>query len=243
MKSVLVTGSSRGIGKAIAYNFAKEGYCVILNSGSNISQLQKTYEEFKAEGFNVYLYLANLAEYAQCVDMFKFIFEQTKSYPCVLVNNAGISYSGLFQDTTPDIWNNIINTNLNSAYHCAYLAVPNMIRQQHGNIINISSIWGQVGASCEVAYSTSKSALNGFTKSLAKELGPSNIRVNAIACGWIDTDMTIGYSDEDRFEFVQDIALGRIGKTKDVADLCTFLASDKSSYISGQIINLDGGMF
>ncbi len=158
MKTVLVTGSSRGIGKSIAYNFAKEGYCVILNSGSNILKLEKTYKEFKAEGFNVHLYFANLTEYNQCKDMFKFIFEQAKSYPDILVNNAGISHSGLFQDTTPEIWSNIINTNLNSAYHCAYLAVPHMIKQQFGNIINISSIWGQVGASCEVAYSTSKSA-------------------------------------------------------------------------------------
>ena len=239
---VLVTGSSRGIGKAIALAFARKGALVVLNSGRNQETLISTYNEFLEQGYQALYYFGDLSTYEVAENMFQHIHNHTGRYPHIIINNAGISYSGLFTDTTPTLWNQIIQTNLNSAYHCAYLGVPSMISNQSGIIINISSIWGNVGASCEVAYSTSKSALNGFTKALAKELGPSHIRVNAIACGWIDTDMNACYTEEDRQAFIEEVPLMRTGTAEDVAQTCLFLASSSSSYMTGQVLTLDGGL-
>ncbi len=241
-KIVLITGSSRGIGKEIALRFAQEGAHVILNSAKNKTQLRATYDNFIQNSLKASYFLGDLSDYAQCVDLFDYILQETGSYPDIVINNAGISQIGLFTHTTPDIWKQVIETNLYSAYYCAYLATPHMIRRHSGVIVNISSIWGNVGASCEVAYSTSKSALNGFTKALAKELGPSNIRVNAIACGWIETSMVQNYTDEEKRAFIDDIPLMRLGKVEDVANTCIFLASEQSNYMTGQIITLDGGM-
>ncbi|OOB79923.1 MAG: short-chain dehydrogenase [Epulopiscium sp. Nuni2H_MBin001] len=240
--TVLVTGSSRGIGREIARQFARNGECVILNSAHNTEQLQQTYDDFIVMGYNVLQCVADVSRYECCVDLFDFILQNTGNYPDVVINNAGIGYTALFTETPPDVWNKIINSNLNSAYYCSYLAAPHMIRQHQGNIINISSIWGSIGASCEVAYSTSKSGLHGLTKALAKELGTSNIRVNAIACGWIDTDMNLLYSSKDRLLFLENVPLMRAGTVADVANLCWYLAQDSSSYLTGQIITLDGGL-
>lgn len=240
---VLVTGSSRGIGKSIALAFANQGAKVILNGHTSAERLQKTYESFKTQGYSVMSFLGDLSHY----EIAQTLFHQIKSYfgqlPSIIINNAGISYTNLFTETSPELWHTIINTNLNSAYHCCYLGLPDMIHHQRGVIINISSIWGNVGASCEVAYSTSKAALNGFTKSLAKELGPSHIRVNAIACGWIDTDMTASYTEEEKNAFVDTIPLCRTGSPHDIAATCLFLASHQATYITGQILNVDGGLF
>ncbi|WP_010167309.1 elongation factor P 5-aminopentanone reductase [Candidatus Epulonipiscium viviparus] len=241
-KIVLVTGSSRGIGKAIANAFLKQGDYVILNSGNSEEELIQTYEEFMSRGYPCTYYKADLAIYKEALSLFDFIVEKTGSYPDVVINNAGISYYKLFTETKPNEWTKVINTNLNSAYHCSYLALPYMIKNHSGIIINISSIWGSVGASLEVAYSTSKSALHGFTKALAKEVGPSNIRINAIACGWIDTGMNNLFDNEDRAIFLNDVPLMRAGSVTDVAKVCLFLASDNASYITGQIITLDGGL-
>lgn len=239
---VLVTGSSRGIGKAIALAFAKHHATVILNSAKSKQQLINTYHEFLNEHYKVAYYFGDVSEFKEAKNMYQMIHERYGKYPDILVNNAGISYTGLFTDTTPDIWSNLIQTNLHSAYNCSYLVVPHMISKQTGTIINISSIWGNVGASCEVAYSTSKSALNGFTRALAKELGPSNIRVNAIACGWIDTAMNSEFTEEDKANFIEEVPLCRIGNPSEVADTCLFLASSNSAYLTGQIITLDGGL-
>lgn len=239
---VLVTGSSRGIGKSIALAFAREGAIVILNGGKNQESLISTYNEFLEQGYHALYYFGDLSTYEVTENMFQHIHTHTGRYPHIIINNAAISHSGLFTDTSPSLWNQIIQTNLNSAYHCTYLGVPSMIHDQSGIIINISSIWGNVGASCEVAYSTSKSALNGFTKALAKELGPSHIRVNAIACGWIDTDMNACYTEEDKQSFIEEVPLMRTGTTEDVAQTCLFLASPASSYMTGQILILDGGL-
>lgn len=239
---VLVTGSSRGIGKAIAFAFAEEGALVILNGHKNKEALLTTYDEFMQAGYKVLYYLGDISHFEIAEDMFRSIYQATSSYPHIIINNAGISHSGLFTDTTPSIWHQVMQTNLNSAYNCSFLGVPSMIREHKGIIINISSIWGNVGASCEVAYSTSKSALNGFTKSLAKELGPSNIRVNAISCGWIDTDMNACYSEEDKENFIAEVPLMRTGTARDVAQSCLYLASDASAYMTGQILTLDGGL-
>ncbi|WP_069998808.1 SDR family oxidoreductase [Cellulosilyticum sp. I15G10I2] len=238
---VIVTGSSRGIGKSIAYEFARCGAYVVLNGASDQNLLKRTYQEFITAGFCATFYFGDISDYCCAKEMFIHTYNTFGDYPSIVINNAGISYVGLFTDTSPEVWHKIITTNLNSAYNCAYLAAPHMISRQAGIIINISSIWGKSGASCEVAYSTSKSALNGFTKSLAKELGPSSIRVNALSCGWIDTDMNKHFSQEDLDNFIEDVPLCRIGTSIDVANACLFLASDKASYMTGQIINIDGG--
>lgn len=239
---VLITGSSRGIGKAIAYAFAQKGATVILNGATNEMRLQATYEAFLNEGLKAYAYFGDLSNYQVAQAMMTAIKEQYGRLPSIVINNAGISQVGLFTDTTPEMWNKILTTNLNSAYHCTYLTIPAMLQNEGGIIINISSIWGIVGASCEVAYSTSKAALNGFTKALAKELGPSHIRVNGIACGWIDTDMTSCYTQEEKAAFVEEIPLCKTGTPEDVANTCLYLASPLSSYVTGQIITLDGGL-
>ncbi len=239
---VLVTGSSRGIGRAIAFAFAASGATVILNGANNRVGLKETYEAFIAEGFSVGYYFGDLSDYQTAYEMMHYIEETFHKLPTIVINNAGISHVGLFTDTTPEVWNHVLTTNLNSAYHCSYLATAGMLQNGGGTIINISSIWGIAGASCEVAYATSKAALNGFTKALAKELGPSHIRVNAIACGWIDTDMNNCYSKEEKAAFVEEIPLCATGKPEDVANTCLYLASPLSSYMTGQIITLDGGL-
>lgn len=239
---VLVTGSSRGIGRAIAYHFAKAGATVILNGAHNQDALAQTYADFKAESLSVLSFLGDVSDYKVAQALFEFIFSKLGKYPTILVNNAGISHVGLFTDTTPAIWQKVMATNLDSAYNCSYLIAPHMIARHGGCIINISSIWGNVGASCEVAYSTSKSALNGFTKALAKELGPSQIRVNAVSCGWIDTEMNAHFTEEDKNAFIDEVPLCRTGKVEDVAQTCLYLASESALYMTGQILTLDGGL-
>ena len=183
-KVVVVTGSSRGIGANIVKTLAKKGYRVILNYNKSENYAQNVQKEL----INVDIFKADVSKKAEAVSLINFAIEKYGKID-VLINNAGISQSKLFTDLTDEDWNNIINSNLNSAFFCSREAAKNMIHNKSGLIINISSIWGITGASCEVAYSTSKAALNGFTKALAKELGPSNIRVNAIAPGIINTDM------------------------------------------------------
>lgn len=241
-KIVLVTGSSRGIGKAIAEAFAAKGAKVMLNAATSKERLINTYNDFLSQGYKVSYFFGDLSNFTVAQSLFKHIKNEFGGNPSIIINNAGISYVGLFTDTTPELWNKIMTINLNSAYHCCYLGTPSMIHEHQGVIINITSIWGNVGASCEVAYSTSKAAINGFTKSLAKELGPSNIRVNAIACGWIDTDMTSCYTEEEKAAFVEEIPLCRTGQTSDVAKTCLFMASSEASYLTGQIVTLDGGL-
>ena len=158
----------------------------------------------------------------------------------ILINNAGISHIGLLQDMSIEEWNQVLNTNLTSAFSCSKYAIPDMITRKQGKIINISSIWGCSGASCEVAYSASKGGLNLFTQALAKELAPSNIQVNAIACGVIDTDMNRCFSEEERSALIEEIPAGRMGSPEEVASLAYSLAT-ASSYLNGQILTLDGG--
>lgn len=239
---VLVTGSSRGIGKAIAKAFAEKGAKVVLNAATSKERLQNTYNEFINAGYKVTSFFGDLSNFDTAKSLFEQIQNEYKDLPSIIINNAGISHVGLFTDTTPELWNKILTINLNSAYHCCYLGTPSMISKHQGTIINITSIWGNVGASCEVAYSTSKAAINGLTKGLAKELGPSNIRVNAIACGWIDTDMTSCYTEEEKAAFTEEIPLCRTGKVEDVAQTCLFLASSQASYVTGQILTVDGGL-
>lgn len=240
-KVALITGSSRGIGKAIAIKFAKNGYSVVINCKNSIDKLDETFNEIEKITKNVLAIKCDISSFEECQNMYNKIIEKFGKID-VLVNNAGISYVGLFNEMNPKDWQKILQTNLEGAINISNLAIKDMIKRKDGNIINISSIWGNSGASCEVIYSASKGGLNSFTKALAKELAPSNIRINAIACGAIDTEMNSFLSEEEKKAFENEIPLMRFGKSEEVADLCLFLASKNSSYLTGQIITLDGGL-
>lgn len=238
-KTILITGSSRGIGKAIAHSFAKlDNYNIVLNGNKNEDELLNTYNELIKINPNIIKIKADVSDYQQCKTMIDKILKIFGSID-ILINNAGICYYGLFQLMDANSIKNIIDTNLLSAINCSSLVLENMIANKSGNIINISSIWGEKGASLEVVYSATKGAINTFTKALAKEVGPSNIRVNAIACGLINTQMNNIFTKEDLSNFIYDIPLGKIGDCYDVAKLCLCIVD--LDYLTGQIINLDGG--
>ena len=237
MKTALITGSSRGIGKAIAEEFAKNGYYVILNAFNNSEELDNTFDEFKNKGYMCEKVLVDISDYEACKKLFLKNID-------VLVNNAGISYIGLLTDMNPEDWKRVIDVNLNSVINCTQLALKTMIKNHSGNIINISSIWGEQGASCESVYSATKGGINAFTKAIAKEVGPSSIRVNTISCGVIDTKMNANFQKDEIDELINGISLNRMGTVDEVAKLAYFIADDsKSGYINGQIITMDGGMY
>lgn len=240
-KTVLVTGSSRGIGRAIALAFGRAGCNVVLNASKSMTQLEETKSLLEKENIPVLSVLADVSDYESCKMLFSEI-EKTFGMVDILVNNAGISHIGLFTDMTPADWQRVLSVNLGSALNCTHLAVPAMVSEKAGVILNISSMWGEVGASCEAVYSASKGAVNAFTKAMAKELGPSGIRVNAISCGVIDTEMNACFTQEERQAMADEIALMRFGQPEEVADLAVFLASKRASFLTGKIITLDGGM-
>lgn len=238
-KHVLITGASRGIGAACAFTFAAHGYHVFLNCNKSIDALQKVAGSITQQGGACTLVPGDVGD----PDTVRAIFEKISTIAPgldVLINNAGISYVGLLTDMSDEEWTRILNTNLSSSFYCSRAAIPYMVRQKKGKIINISSMWGRVGASCEAAYSATKAGMNGLTMALAKELAPSNIQVNAIACGVIDTEMNAVFSDEERQELAEEIPAGRFGTTAEVGQLA-FDLSENHSYLTGQIIGLDGG--
>ena len=238
-KHVLITGASRGIGAACAFTFAAHGYHVFLNCNKSIDALQKVADSITQQGGICTLVPGDVGN----PDTVRAIFEKISTIAPgldVLINNAGISYVGLLTDMSNDEWTRILNTNLSSSFYCSRAAIPYMVRQKSGKIINISSMWGRVGASCEAAYSATKAGMNGLTMALAKELAPSNIQVNAIACGVIDTEMNAVFSDEERQELAEEIPAGRFGTAAEVSQL-VFDLSENHSYLTGQIIGLDGG--
>lgn len=235
-KKALITGASRGIGRAIAQAFAKAGYDLYLTCHTNIDLLRDLGKELEQEYEIVcQCYCFSVSEEKAVIEMYQDI--ETLD---VLVNNAGISYIGLLTDMSYDDWKRILDTNLGGCFLTCRYAVPGMVSRKKGKIINISSVWGNVGASMEVAYSASKGGINAFTKALAKELGPSNIQVNAIACGVIDTDMNKCFDEEDLEALVQEIPMDRLGKPQEVAQLVLQLC-EGNEYLTGQIITLDGG--
>ena len=238
--TVFITGASRGIGAACAIAFAKAGYKVGINYLKNDEAAKKVYDEIKSFGGICTLVKGDVSSFD---DMKSNISEVEKKLGKirVLINNAGISKSAVFQDTTKEIWDNIFAVNMNGAYNCTQAVLPDMISLKEGRIINISSIWGMVGASCEVAYSASKAALIGFTKALAKEVAPSNITVNCVAPGVIDTDMNRVFSEETLSELAEEIPMGRLGTANEVASIVLYLASDEASYLTGQVISPSGG--
>ncbi len=238
MKNALITGSSRGIGRAIALKYASCGYNVAVNCSKDTAALDEVRAGVEAYGVRCIAVTADVSIPDECERMFDEIAAALGSVD-VLVNNAGISYVGLIQEMTVDEWERIISTDLSSCFYCTRLALPEMIRRQSGKIINISSVWGEVGASCESAYSAAKGGVNAFTKALAKELAPSNIQVNAVACGLIDTRMNAQLSEEDRDDLLNEIPAGRMGTPEEVADL-VFRISESPEYLTGQIITIDG---
>ena len=238
-KTVLVTGASRGIGKAIAIKFARKGYQVAITCLNRQEQLMQTKVEIEDLQVGCLTWMGDAGDYESCRELFTRIQKQFGSLD-VLVNNAGISYIGLLQDMRPEDWNRILTTNLTSVFNCCQLAIPMMLQKKQGKIINISSAWGICGASCEVAFSATKGGVNALTRALAKELAPSNIQVNAIACGAIDTEMNHFLHREDLISLLEEIPAGRMGRAEEVADLAYHLAY-KESYLTGQVIGLDGG--
>lgn len=238
-KTVLVTGASRGIGKAISLEFAKHDYNVVINCMKSGEKLMQTKDEVESYGASCLSYVGDIGIYENAEELFK-IIDETYGAIDVLVNNAGISYIGLFQDMKLADWNRIIQTNLTSVYNCCHFAIPAMVSQKSGKIINISSVWGVSGASCEVAYSATKGAINALTKALGKELAPSNIQVNAIACGAIDTEMNQFLDDEELMDIIEDIPAGRLGTAKEIAKFVLSLCQS-SPYLTGEVIKFDGG--
>ena len=235
-KTALITGASRGIGKAIAEQFAMKGYDLVLTCVSSLYILQE-YSSFleKVYGISCQPVQVDAGNHAEVKALFQKI-----SHLDVLVNNAGIAHIGLLSDMSPDEWHHIMHTNLDACFYTCKYAIPLMLRNHSGRIINISSVWGNVGASMEVAYSASTGGVNAFTKALAKELAPSNIQVNAIACGVIDTDMNQCFSPEDLQQLTDEIPADRLGNPSEVAELAAYLA-EAPTYLTGQIITIDGG--
>lgn len=238
MKTALITGGTRGIGRAIAFEFLQRGYEVIINYCSNESAAIATQAEFNMLGYCPVLMRADVSDEAQVRDMFFEIFRLYNKID-VLVNNAGISYVGVIQDTTAAEWDKIFGVNVRGAFLCSRAVTDRMIGAGGGSIINISSIWGEVGASCEVAYSASKAALIGFTRALSKELAPSGVRVNCISPGVIDTSMNAHLTQEELEELIEQIPAGRIGTGDDVAKACAYLA--EAQYVTGVVLPVGGG--
>ena len=238
MKTALITGGTRGIGKAIAFEFLKRGYEVVINYSSDEGAAIATQAEFNMLGYCPVLMRADVSDEAQVEEMFSEIFRLYDRLD-VLVNNAGISRVNVIQDTSAAEWDRVFAVNARGTFLCSRAVTDKMIGAGGGAIINVSSIWGEVGASCEVAYSASKAAVIGFTKALAKELAPSNVRVNCVSPGVIDTDMNSHLTADELEELIEQIPSGRLGSGEDVAVACAFLA--EAAYITGEVLSVGGG--
>lgn len=239
-KVALITGSSRGIGRAEAITLARDGYAVCVNCVEREDKAQELVDMLRSNGCEAMWYKADVADAAAVKQMVAAIEEKLGAVT-LLVNNAGIAKQCLFQDMTEDYWRHIFNVNLNGAFNTIQAVLPHMLHEHSGCIINTSSIWGQHGASCEVAYSATKHAIIGLTRSLAQELAPTNIRVNCVAPGVIDTDMVQVLGAETLDALAEDTPVGRLGRPDDIAAVVSFLASDAASFITGQVITSDGG--
>lgn len=239
-KVALITGSSRGIGRAEAIALARDGYAVCVNCVEREDKAQELAAQLRSEGCEAMWYKADVAAAAAVKQMVAEV-EKTLGAVTLLVNNAGIAKQCLFQDMTEDYWRRIFDVNLNGAFNTIQAILPHMLHEHSGCIINTSSIWGQHGASCEVAYSATKHAIIGLTRSLAQELAPTNIRVNCVAPGVINTDMVQVLGRETLDALAEDTPVGRLGRPEDIAAVVSFLASDAASFITGQVITSDGG--
>lgn len=237
-KVVIVTGASRGIGREIAKELAIKGYTVVAIYNKSENQIKELQKELSEKNVNIDIFKADISKRSEAKELVKYVLEKYNKID-ILINNAGISQIKEFTQITDEDWNNMINVNLNSVFYMTQEVIPNMIHNKKGCIINMSSIWGQIGASCESHYSVSKAGIDAMTKSLAKELGPSNIRVNSIAPGIIDTEMNKHLSLEELEYIKEEIPLQRIGKVNDIEKCAEWLIED--DYITGQIISINGG--
>ena len=245
IQTAIVTGASGSIGGAIAAQLAKAGYSIVLTGNESKASLEETLhlcqDEAMQKKTTLHTLCGDLSNAVTADDLIKEAAHLLGNVD-ILVNCAGISHIGLLSDMTDSEWQKVVNTNLSSAFYCCRSVIPSMVHQKSGRILNISSVWGNVGASCEVAYSAAKGGLNAFTKALAKELAPSGIAVNALACGMIDTPMNHCFSQEEINAICEEIPAGRMGTPEEVAELTCLLAK-APVYMTGQILTMDGGWF
>ncbi len=239
MKSAIITGASRGIGEAVALAFTDNYDYIAICCSKDVDNLSKVENLIKNKNTACHSFVGDISDYGFAKDMIDTVIKESGSID-TLINNAGISITGLFTDTTPNQWQQIINTNLTSVYNTCHLTVPHMIRKKSGRIINISSVWGLAGASCEVIYSATKGGINSFTKALAKELAPSNIPVNAIAFGAVDTIMNSHLSSEDIQILNEEIPYGRMASCQEAGIFVKKILS-MPEYFTGEIVKFDGG--
>ena len=237
-KVIIITGASRGIGRATARLLAESGYKIVADYNKSENKAKELQEELKKEGIAIDIFKADVSKRNECRALVEYTISKYGRID-VLINNAGISIWGPFLDVTDEEWKNIVDVNLYSVFAMTQEALKYMIQEKNGSIVNISSIWALVGSSCEVPYSVTKAGVDGLTKSLAKELGPSNIRVNSIAPGAIDTDMNSNLSKEDKKALEEETPLGRIGKPEDIAKTIKWLVEDE--FTTGQVISPNGG--
>ncbi len=240
-KTAFITGASGGIGSAIALRLAGEGYhvaCCYNNDNEGIAALSRKLDE---AGADYAVYKLDVADFLETQKVFSEAAEKSGGFS-VLINCAGLSLNKLLTDTSPEEFDTLAGVNFKGIYNTCRAAVPGMVREKYGRIINISSMWGVCGASCEVVYSATKAAVIGFTKALARELAPSGINVNCIAPGAIDTKMNNNLSPAEKAEFAGQIPQGRFGTTEEIAGIVSFLAGEDSSYITAQVITADGGL-
>lgn len=240
MKTVLITGASRGIGAACALLFGRSGYHVFVNYNKSQKGAERVCEMIKDEGGVCTAIQADITD-RESVRRMVSLCRYYGGGIDVLVNNAGIDFYGTFEQTEPQIWDDIINTDLTGAYNVIYAALPEIKNSGCGRIINISSVWGVHGASCEAAYSAAKAGIIGLTKALAKELGPANITVNCVAPGYIDTEMNARFDEKTVADIIDKTPLSRVGSAEDVAEAVLWLASEKASFITGAVLGADGG--
>ena len=242
MKGVaLVTGASRGIGRAIALQLAKDGYAVAVHCLHSVDKANAVCEEIRTNGGIAQSYICDVAD-GNAVDQMVQTIHKELGNVSVLVNNAGIAQQKLFTDITPDEWRRMMAVHVDGTYYTCHAILPQMIRDHHGAIVNISSMWGQTGSSCEVHYSTAKAAVIGFTKALAKEVGPSGIRVNCVAPGVIKTDMLADFDEDTLTALADEAPLCRLGTPEDVAQAVSFLVSEQAGFIIGQVLAPNGGI-
>ena len=239
-KTAIITGASKGIGAATAILFAQKGYNVVINYNESYESAVLLARSLNENGFSATTQKANVANRLEAEILIKETLYKFGRID-VLVNNAGIAFEGLITDTDEVDSDRIIDVNLKGTFNCCKAVTPVMVNQMSGKIINVSSIWGQVGASCEVAYSASKAGVIGLTKALAKELAPSGITVNAVAPGIVETNMNSNLTVEELTEFVETVPLGRMGSADEIAQSIYFLASDNADYITGQVLGINGG--